>query len=269
MWAVEKYIGHWDGYAGVEEGPHLPHNYYLCSDPSGRFQMLPWGTDQTWEAPIPFDESDGLMFELCLEDEPCLAIFRKAVASALAQFEGGGLTQLAIQTAALLEPWQAIDPRKPYNEMTIDEAVAETELFIASRPAEAAAWLEGRPSAPGAPASEPPASIASVSTGLARRISSAARVTGGNGALRTRLRLLRSARISPEATPKIRKGEVDACSEQAQASEPGALTLHCVLSDAVRERLRARWLRITVVTRLRADDGATEVFTRRITLPRS
>ena len=41
MWAVERYLGHWDGYT-------TKNNYYLVSDPSGRFQMLPWGTDQTW-----------------------------------------------------------------------------------------------------------------------------------------------------------------------------------------------------------------------------
>ncbi|HEV7399350.1 MAG TPA: CotH kinase family protein [Solirubrobacterales bacterium] len=44
MWAVEKYIGHWDGYSG-EAAPLKPNNYYLYSDAAGRFQMLPWGTD--------------------------------------------------------------------------------------------------------------------------------------------------------------------------------------------------------------------------------
>jgi hypothetical protein len=31
MWAVEKYIGHWDSYSGRED----PNNYYLYSDPDG------------------------------------------------------------------------------------------------------------------------------------------------------------------------------------------------------------------------------------------
>jgi spore coat protein CotH len=44
MWAVERYLGHWDGYT-------TKNNYYLVSDPNGRFQMLPWGADQTWVGP--------------------------------------------------------------------------------------------------------------------------------------------------------------------------------------------------------------------------
>ncbi len=52
MWAVEKYIGHWDGYAG-QAGKFQPNNYFLYSDPSGVFQMLPWGTDETWERRPP------------------------------------------------------------------------------------------------------------------------------------------------------------------------------------------------------------------------
>ena len=54
MWAVEKYVGHWDGYAG-QAGKFQPNNYFLYSDPSGVFQMIPWGTDETWERRLPFD----------------------------------------------------------------------------------------------------------------------------------------------------------------------------------------------------------------------
>jgi spore coat protein CotH len=48
MWAVEKYIGHWDGYAGPVPACNQPNNYYLHSDSADRFRMLPWGTDQTF-----------------------------------------------------------------------------------------------------------------------------------------------------------------------------------------------------------------------------
>lgn len=40
IWAVEKYIGHWDGYAG-QAGQFQPNNYFLYSNPAGVFQMLP------------------------------------------------------------------------------------------------------------------------------------------------------------------------------------------------------------------------------------
>src|SRR6476646_6107331 len=49
MWATEKYIGQWDGYAGQQGDSWLPNNYYLYSSPSGRFQMLPWGNDESWQ----------------------------------------------------------------------------------------------------------------------------------------------------------------------------------------------------------------------------
>jgi hypothetical protein len=48
MWAAEKYIGQWDGYAG-SEAEWLPNNYYLYSEPSGRFKMMPWGNDESWQ----------------------------------------------------------------------------------------------------------------------------------------------------------------------------------------------------------------------------
>ena len=55
FWAVERYIGHWDGYTGA-----TPNNYYLHSDAAGRFTMLPWGTDQTWHLRPAYDEPGGL-----------------------------------------------------------------------------------------------------------------------------------------------------------------------------------------------------------------
>ena len=78
-WAVERYIGHWDGYAG-RILPTTPNNYYLHSDASGLFTMLPWGTDQTWDERLPFDAEGGLLFNRCLGDESCAALYREAVA---------------------------------------------------------------------------------------------------------------------------------------------------------------------------------------------
>ena len=43
MWAVENFVGQWDGYSGP-----LENNYFLRSNTSGKFVMMPWGTDQTF-----------------------------------------------------------------------------------------------------------------------------------------------------------------------------------------------------------------------------
>lgn len=41
--AVENFVGHWDGYSGVDI-----NNYYLRSNSRGVFSIQPWGTDQTF-----------------------------------------------------------------------------------------------------------------------------------------------------------------------------------------------------------------------------
>ena len=159
MWAVEKYIGHWDGYAGVgipwepEFNEHRPNNYYLYSDASGRFSMLPWGTDQAWEPtdngglPIEFDGQDGRLFDLCREDGTCSGLYSSAVDNALRTFEPLELDVEAAETAAMLAPWQALEaaPRKPFSADQIATAVADTCDFILGRPAEAEVWLEAHP----------------------------------------------------------------------------------------------------------------------------
>ncbi len=72
MWAGEQYIGHWDGYS-VRAGANWPNNYYLHSDDSGRFSMLPSGLDQTFVVGDPFPGTgDGLLAVNCRADSSCL-----------------------------------------------------------------------------------------------------------------------------------------------------------------------------------------------------
>jgi hypothetical protein len=145
MWAVEKYIGHWDGYAGATFSS--PNNYYLHSDSAGVFTMLPWGTDQTWGVlpwtgeRVPFDEEAGLMFNECLGDASCLALYREAVSDVRHLIEGLDLDSLATATAAALAPWQAADPRREYSLEQIERAVADTREYLRVRPADVDAWL--------------------------------------------------------------------------------------------------------------------------------
>lgn len=156
MWAVEKYIDHWDGYSGHAIPGFRPNNYYLYSDPSGRFQMLPWGADQTWiptidvETPgreVTFDGEGGVLFNKCLEDEACFRAYWEAlggVRDSIAQLDP---TALAESTADMLGPWQKEEEehgRPEYNAAEIKEdkyGVDGTLDFIAGRQAEADAWL--------------------------------------------------------------------------------------------------------------------------------
>jgi hypothetical protein len=162
MWAVEKYVGQWDGYSG-QEGSFWPNNYYLLSDPAGRFQMLPWGTDETFEVPrgqIAFDAHAGVLFNHCLEDPTCAAMYWHAVAAARTTFASIDPEAVVTQTAALLKPWQEREQNDSRHEFSMSEitaAQAQTRTFIAARPAQAATWLAAHEPPAEEPPKEPPA----------------------------------------------------------------------------------------------------------------
>jgi hypothetical protein len=141
MWAVERYLAHWDGYT-------TKNNYYLFSDPSGRFQMLPWGTDQTWVGDLGFDGGGGLLFSKCMEDTSCAALYRKSLRQAQVAINEAQLDSLADATATLLAPWEEMEfgnTRREHSPSEIEAAVESTRSFIAGRPAGVAAWLAGKP----------------------------------------------------------------------------------------------------------------------------
>jgi hypothetical protein len=266
MWALEKFAGHWDGYAG-EADLFRPNNYYLYSDPSGRFQMLPTGTDQTWEHHTDFGEADGLMFGFCLEDPVCLELFRAALRHDLVAIEAANLDSLAAQTAALLEPWQEleVEPRRPYSAGEIEAAVAATRKFIAGRPAEARDWLPPEPPAPEPPVSGPPAPPA----GAPGPLLGGLRAHRAGRVLRTDLTALVAGRLSQRATIATRGGRVRICAVKEVSVAAGPAALECRLGDAVRKRLQARYLRVKLRTQLTPSVDAPEIVTRRITLPRN
>ncbi len=111
MWAVEKYIGHWDGDTG-RRAINQPNNYFLHSDSSGIFRMLPWGTDQTWGVRLAFGGEAGVMFDKCLTDASCSSMYRDAVREVRSAIDELDLDAQAASTAALLAPWQEKDPRR-------------------------------------------------------------------------------------------------------------------------------------------------------------
>jgi hypothetical protein len=272
MWAVEKYIGHWDGYAGVEleAGPnlHRPNNYYLYSDPLGRFQMLPWGTDQTWEETIDFDARDGLMFDLCLEDAACLELFRANVFGVLAQFKSSGYEQLAAAMAAHLAPWQALDPRKPYDEAMIADAVEDLEYFLSRRTVDAEEWLGIGPPPPTPPV-DPPTPLPTVPPAPApgpRWSIDRTRVAGH--AIRTRLSLVVPGVVTQVGTTSARGVTVTVCRDRAEVDRGRSLRLRCVLNDQARDRLRHRRLKVSLTTRFDPLGGPAEKVTRTFTFAR-
>ncbi len=271
MWAVERYIGHWDGYGGWE-GALQPNNYYLYSDPNGEFQMFPWGTDMTWKEHLSFDGGASLLFDECIADPICEGLYREsllAVQEAVAPLD---LDALAASTASLLAPWQQLGASREVHGLgKIEERVGATREFIAQRPGELVRWLSGE--------SQTSSSLAVPVSATERQMPLASehprpmmvgRPSVTDGTLVTRLELPSPGRVAQRVQIRTARGIVSACLEESQVEEPGALTLRCQLSQVVRRRLSARWLRLYVSTRFTStpsgptESTAHEVIARRI-----
>jgi hypothetical protein len=272
MWVVEKYIGQWDGYAGMEAS-WLPNNYYLYSDPSGVFQMFPWGNDESFQQAyhLAFDGAAGLMFDRCLEDAACRGLYRQSLSAVHGAIAGMGLDALAVDSAALLAPWQEMEDdestREEWDLEEIEEGVAETRAFIASRPAEAAEWLALEAETGGQTTASPLATV--VPNGSARRRLRIGKARLVRGVLRTRVRLWAGGTVSQRAKVSTGDGARVVCRDRVRVENAGAVTLHCRLPSSIRERLSRGPLGVTIATRFVPAKGRPQNFSRWIVLPRS
>jgi CotH protein len=282
MWAVERYIGHWDGYAGVADA-FRPNNYYLHSEDvgpgAGRFQMLPWGADQTWDARVEFDESaGGLLFNHCLADSDCFGLYEEDLRDTYASTAALDLDTAARCTAERLAPWQAMEDegRREYDSAEIAEGVAEGRQFIADRPQELAAWL-GVP-APAGPAGERPCTVIEESEEIEEPSGPAppghpvfspaadppplpvllvrGRVVVRRGVLVARLRPSGPGELELAGTIATRGGVLRACEAKATVAAAGPVAVRCPLSAGTQDRLAAHWLRIRLHARFTPPTGS-------------
>jgi hypothetical protein len=288
MWAVEKYIDHWDGYAGHTESSQAgerPNNYYLFSEPTGRFQMLPWGADQAWIRTIgvgtpgrevTFDGPGGVLFNKCLEDDQCFRAYWRAVRDVRVAIGKLNPAVLAESSAALLAPWQVEEfehGRYEYDPEEIKESdtgVDATLEFIAGRSAEAYAWLaanipSGELIEPEKPAEKSGGTVPPPKTPPPGSLT----VNGfavNHGVLTTRLGFSAPGSVSENVSMRTDKGRRKVCSV---ASKPVALAanLRCQLSKAAKRRLSKDQLRLRVTLGFAPQDGgAVAVVSRTITV---
>ena len=301
MWAVENYVGHWDGYAGApDDSEHdLPNNYYLFSDAAGRFQMLPWGTDQTWELDSPFDTSfddgGGLLFEDCLADLSCAEDYEAAATEVLETVATRDLDRAARCTAELLAPWQALEeePVRPYDSGQIADAVEATREFIAARPGELADWLgvgapevssgdepcsegegeEGQPTGPTTPGSAPaassdPAPKASILTSPVKALRLRSVAIDGRR-LKARVSALGPGRVKLLARLPGRGPEGSTvCVGRKELGTEGAALVECRLSRVAWQALAERALRLHLQLYFRPATGPFDWVARSLTVPR-
>ena len=272
MWAVERYVGHWDGYSTQ------PHNYYLYSDPLGEFQMLPWGTDQTWALPqLGFGPPGAALFKACFADPACRSLYIGALRETRDTGTALDAGAAAQDLAALLAPWQELEvaPRKPFGAAEIDAAVAGVVDFAAKRPAALAKFL-GEDESPGggdgraAPSADSPAAERPV---ISQRLI-VNRAALGRGLFLARLEAPPGSRVEFDAHIATARGNIPACKRSAgpwpriATLKTGTLALRCRLSPAVRRHLVARWIRLRTEISLLLPNSAVLSLDRNIRLPR-
>jgi CotH kinase protein len=298
MWAAEKYSGQWDGYSG-RTGEKQPNNYYLYSDPAGRFQMFPWGTDETWGEHIGFEAPGGALFNGCLADtaSTCKGTYRGALTAALTTLNGLGLDDSVRCTAERLRPWQQLEAaekspdhpeRVPFGAGQIAAAVTSTRDFIVDRPGELASFL-GLP-APQAPPSQPcppptqrrdheapPAAVstAAPAAGPAVAAPSAAaplrlvRTRVGGRAVHLRVAASTAGEVVLYGWVGAGERHTNACAPmRLRASTAGTTEITCKLTDpALRRRAKHR-LRLHLKVDFLPSSGTPQEIRSDLTLPR-
>lgn len=285
MWAVEKYIDHWDGYSGHAEAGLRPNNYYLFSEPSGRFQMLPWGADQTWiptkgvpNREVTFDGEGGVLFDKCLGDKACFRLYWEALQTVTTEIATFGPQALAESTATMLAPWQAEEiahGRPEYDATEIKEGsfgVDETIEFIEGRQMEAEEWLAGNEPPPKPETVEPVGHASGLSpqtTGHSGPWLLFERAKRSGRRLTTRVQLSGPGKVSLQATFRSGKKHEQACAASKRSQAPGGLALHCTLSSTARERVAHRPLRLELTFTITPVAGGKETVMRSIRLARS
>jgi hypothetical protein len=276
MWATEKYIGQWDGYAGTE-AEWLPNNYYLYSDPAGRFQMMPWGNDESWQTKyrLPFDGSAGLLFDSCLADATCAALYRQSVIHVRDAIAAMNLDSLAVKTAAMLAPWQVKEEgestREEHDSGEIQDEVNDTRAFIAARPGDVAEWLgdEGPGETGETPHGDdrtpvPDAPQPHLQIHLPKRSFSVGRTWVAGGVLRLQVRTRSRGLLTQRVTVQAESGPIVVCRGQKQLKRPRRLTLRCRLTDSARAQLRQGHQGISVLIRFTPVDGKPQNLVRRV-----
>jgi hypothetical protein len=292
MWAVEKYIDHWDGYSGHAEPFLRPNNYYLFSEPSGRFQMLPWGADQTWiptkgfpSREVTFDGNGGALFNKCLEDKACFRQYWEALKEVTITIATLGPQALAESTASMLAPWQTEEiahGRPEYDATEIKEGsfgLDETLEFIEGRQAEAEQWLTvnespggGEELEKGKGGGESPSGKETASSVANTPPSKAASGVGSvtidlltlaRGVLDAHLSVSGPGTVTEWVSMRTAAGPRNVCTV---LDRPVALTtakVRCGLSRTARRRLAAHPVRLEVNATFVPQDGGAMVTTSR------
>jgi hypothetical protein len=297
MWAVEKYAGHWDGYSG-RSTEFQPNNYYLYSNASGQFQMLPWGTDATWKERLGFEDVGGVLFNGCIGDSECKATYRQALAKTLTTLNALDLDDSVRCTAERLKPWQELEAseesatypeRVPFTAGQIATKVELTREFVVDRPGELASFLAT--SSPPAPPMQPcpplthrreqeseaevaagtdsSAAVDAIAPASPASALSLGRVVIGNRAARVRVLIPGAGEVALHGSIRIPRGRLNACSAtRLDVAIAKTIEMKCKLTDVVLRRLKKKRLRLHLTAAFRPPQGGVQEVERGVTLRR-
>ena len=143
--AIENFINHWDGYTSMREW--TPNNYYFHSTATGVFELLPWGTDQTFSGPTgDFLNANGILFKRCYADEWCRSLYLEAIARVATKAQE---LDLATQSAVIVTVQKSgIDADAAVGRgPTFDQVIGATNGlrdYVTQARAEAAVFLGSR-----------------------------------------------------------------------------------------------------------------------------
>jgi len=122
FFAVENFLGHWDGYSGPDK-----NNYFIRSNTQGKFTFIPWGPDQTFgenratpeigdtfemsllsersDHPWAKDMARGRIYVQCINNKTCKTAYLQALKAVSAKATSMKLTEKLASAAKLIEPW--------------------------------------------------------------------------------------------------------------------------------------------------------------------
>lgn len=258
-WAVERYVSHWDGYAGTV-APFRPNNYYLHSDEAGVFTTLPWGTDQTWEDDeIEFDEpAGGLMFNRCVADASCRQAYLDGLSEVRCVTLDSEDAAQAANLAAMLAPYQD-DEDEARRETSPAEIAAElesVEAFAGLRPEQLEDFLVGEgvlgegpdpcgePEGPEEP-KQPTAALQPQPAPPTPVLLFGATKLKGNF-VKTSVQVPGAGTVTQRVVVRLDGKLVRACASQGDSTGAGQVSVSCRLQERVREARADGPLRLRV-----------------------
>ena len=130
MWALEAYLGHWDGYSQV-----VTNNYFIHFDGNGLATMHPWGMDQSFQGASLYDgQPHHFIFHGCISDPICAAMYTDALRAANTKVKSLRLHIRADQIALIVGTECGCDASG--NKWFISEQIVNFDNYETSLPAQ-------------------------------------------------------------------------------------------------------------------------------------